>query len=434
MIRSLEETVTAIEQLSKLGWRLGLDRIHAFVDFAGLSDGLGERKPPNYIQVAGTNGKGTATAALQSLLLAQGHRTGGFFSPYVYDFRERIQIAGDLIEENLFCRLASELLELATKFEPSGYGPVTEFEFKTALGIRAFLETRCEWVALEVGLGGRLDATSVVTPKAGIITSIGLDHEQILGSTLAEIAKEKAGILKPNMPLAIGKMEPEAERVIRQNALEMGCEVWALGQEIKLSHAESDHYHLELPTGLEVGPWKCPLIGVKQAENIALAVSAANMAGAITNPQKIVSGIEATRIGGRFEQRDWDGVPVILDGAHNGAAAEALAQSLDEAGHTKVLLVTALLHGHDAERFYKPLEPMIEEAWCVGLKMPRARTAVELAQALAPMSFEAQAESSASEAMHAARKRWKPGQTILVTGSFYLVGEVGNWLSDRSRQ
>jgi len=431
--RTFEEIVGEIEKLAKLGWRLGLDRMKAFVDYAGLTESLGVGNPPSYIQIAGTNGKGTATAALQSILVAQGHRTGGYFSPYVYDFRERIQINGELIRKERFCDLAERLLERASSFGESKYGPVTEFEFKTALGIAAFAAERCDWVALEVGIGGRLDATTVVTPRAGIITSIGLDHVHILGNTHAEIAREKAGILKLGMPLALGRMDPSAEHVIRECARENGSEVWQLGQEIELSET-SGVYTLRLPSGREIGPWKSPLVGRLQADNIALAVAAAELAGAIADPSKVVSGVETTRIAGRFEQRDWEGVPVILDGAHNGEAAEALAESLADAGFAEVMLVTTMLQGHEVERFYSPLRSHIEKAFCVELNMPRARKVGDLANALSNLSIDVEPYPSVEDAMHDARKAWKPGQAILVTGSFYLVGEVGNWLSGTSRQ
>lgn len=431
--KTFEEIVAEIEQLAKLGWRLGLDRMKAFADYVGLTETLGVGNPTYYIQVAGTNGKGTATAALQSILLAQGHRTGGYFSPYVYDFRERIQINGELIDRDRFCRLAEELLDRARSFEELQLGSVTEFEFKTALGIAAFVAEQCEWVALEVGIGGRLDATSVVTPRAGIITSIGLDHVHILGNTFAEIAGEKAGILKPGMPVAIGRMDPSAAQVIRARARETGSEVWQLDQEIELKEAYGE-YTLQLPSGREIGPWKSPLVGRLQADNIALAVAAVELAGAIVDPIKVISGIANTRIGGRFERRDWEGVPVILDGAHNGEAAEALAESLADAGYTDVILVTTMLHGHEVERFYAPLRSHIAEALCVELNMPRARKAEDLANALAALSIAAKPLSSIEDAMREAKRAWRPGQAILVTGSFYLVGEVGNWLTDMSRQ
>lgn len=219
-----DESLAWIAGLQGRGWRLGLDRMRAFVRAAGLEDVLGGPESPiQYLHVAGTNGKGSVTAYLQSMLVAQGYKTGGYFSPYVVDPRERIQIGGELISRDEFASVATELREVAERFDQTEQGGITEFEFKTAMGFLAWKRAGVEVVALEVGLGGRLDATNVVTPKACAIVSISLDHTSILGNTEAEIAGEKAGILKPGVTGVLGTVNKEAEAAIKEVAKGAGA-------------------------------------------------------------------------------------------------------------------------------------------------------------------------------------------------------------------
>ncbi|HEY0866603.1 MAG TPA: hypothetical protein VGE01_04465, partial [Fimbriimonas sp.] len=216
------EALAYVSGLEPRGWRLGLDRMQAFIDRAGLSQNVG--RPPGtdpagkpgarFIHVAGTNGKGSVTAFLQSMLVEHGYRTGAFFSPYVVDPRERVQFGRSLISESDFASVVAHLKPIAESFSETEFGGITEFEFKTAVGVEYWRRKRCEWVALEVGLGGRLDATNVVHPACSAIVSIGYDHTQILGDTLEKIAFEKAGIVKPETPLVVGDVPEPARRVI----------------------------------------------------------------------------------------------------------------------------------------------------------------------------------------------------------------------------
>ncbi|MCH7945095.1 MAG: bifunctional folylpolyglutamate synthase/dihydrofolate synthase, partial [Armatimonadetes bacterium] len=185
---SFDDAVARLGDLRRRGWRLGLDRMQEYVRRLGLQDKLGQPGGPKFIHVAGTNGKGSVVAFLQSMLVEQGFKTGAAYSPYVYDIRERVQLGRKLISKSDFARLAVRLLDVGEDLERTELGGPTEFELKTALGFAYWAEQGAEWVALEVGLGGRLDATNVVDPAASIIVSIGLDHTHILGETLSEIA------------------------------------------------------------------------------------------------------------------------------------------------------------------------------------------------------------------------------------------------------
>jgi dihydrofolate synthase / folylpolyglutamate synthase len=199
-----------IASLAQRGWRLGLDRMTEFAARADLVGSLGDGDSPKFIHVAGTNGKGSVTAMLQSCLVDQGHRTGAFFSPYVVDPRERIQFGREMISKEDLAAIATKLMPIGESLSETEFGGVTEFEFKTAMGFEYWKQKECDWVALEVGLGGRLDATNIITPASSAIVSISYDHVSILGETLAEIAREKAGVIKPGRPVVVGEMPDEA--------------------------------------------------------------------------------------------------------------------------------------------------------------------------------------------------------------------------------
>src|SRR5688500_11172275 len=207
-----------IESLQARGWRLGLDRMEAFLDRLGNPhDGL------RAFHVAGTNGKGSVTGMIAACLTSAGYKTGSFYSPYVYDFRERIQIDGEMISEADVARLTALIKPVADEMACEEVGGPTEFEFKTAMAFVFWKEMGCEVAAVEVGLGGRLDATNVIEePICAVITEIGLDHQQYLGDTIEKIAFEKAGIIKPGRPVVTGVTDDRAHKVISEVATERG--------------------------------------------------------------------------------------------------------------------------------------------------------------------------------------------------------------------
>ena len=207
-----------IESLQARGWRLGLDRMEVFLDRLGNPhDGL------RAFHIAGTNGKGTVTGMISACLTSAGYKTGSFYSPYVYDFRERIQIDGEMISKADVARLTALIKPVADEMVYEEVGGPTEFEFKTAMAFVYWKEMGCDVAAVEVGLGGRLDATNVIEePVCAVITEIGLDHQQYLGDTIEKIAFEKAGIVKPGRPVVTGVTDDRAYGVIREAAEERG--------------------------------------------------------------------------------------------------------------------------------------------------------------------------------------------------------------------
>ena len=419
-----EEALAYIASLQTRGWRLGLDRMEELVRRAGLSDFLGLEGKPRFIHVAGTNGKGSVTAYLQSMMRETGYRTGGFFSPFVYDIRERIQWDTLPISVEDFTKHSARLMPIAESLTDTDFGAVTEFEFKTAMGLAFWKEKKAEWVALEVGLGGRLDATNVVTPACSVIVSIGLDHTNILGETLAEIAFEKAGVLKHGVPAVVGALPVEAMEVVEQRAGELNCDLWRLGREFEIVKSEHGcsirtpartHDHLV-----------SPLPGNHQVHNMAVAVAAMDAAKATLNSEAISNGLRKVFLPGRFERRTLHGIPILLDGAHNAESMRALVETIkSELPETKFLALFGMVEGHEPGPVVKSVEEVADETYIAPIDFRRTCDPNELAKHFRKTT---RVFGSSQEAVEAALQEAN-GRTILVTGSFYLVGEVGRYLS-----
>lgn len=376
-------------------------------EFARLA---GIRGDANYVHVAGTNGKGSVTAMVQSILVEAGFVTGAFFSPYVYDPRERVQLGRELIPEKDFAALVEELIPLSeTKF-----GGATEFEFKTAVGFLYWQRHYAEWVALEVGLGGRLDSTNIIVPRVSVITSISLDHTGILGSTVEEIAAEKAGILKPGVPAVVGDLPPGAMAVV-ERAADAG--IWRYGRDVVLEGRD-----LRLPTRT-VGDLAAPFAGEHMAQNMALAVAALDAAGLRISDEVVRRGLEKTSLPGRFERRVVDGVEVVLDGAHNPASAAALADTLRATfGDGRMVFLCGMVQGHDPGGFFAAIAPLAAEIHLAPIDFHRALAPSELAPFAGRGSV---AHGSVADAVGAALCAAKAGGLpLVVTGSFYLLSEV----------
>lgn len=420
MVRmTFEEAADYVSSLAGRGWRMGLDRMSEFARRAGL----GEIHQPKFIHIGGTNGKGSTTAYVQSILVGEGYRVGGFFSPFVVDLRERIQLNGEMISKAAFAEHVTKLRPIADSFDDSSWGRITEFEFKTALGMRFWEHERCDFVALEVGMGGRLDATNIVDSAVSVITSIGLDHTEHLGHTHAAIAREKAGIIKPGSVCVVGEVVPDAMSAITAQADEVGAELWRLGHEIRLE-AGANGWRVQTPaltaSGLQPG-----MIGRYQPQNLALAVAACAAAGAVKDHSALAASIAKTRLPGRYEQFCVDGVQVIVDGAHNIESAEALRGTLEAQNVASAVLLIGMLTGHDCREFVRVLAPIANAAVATPIDFHRSLPAEDLAVALADCSVPTTISRNSGEALDATiAKAKRENCPVLVTGSFYLAGEV----------
>jgi dihydrofolate synthase/folylpolyglutamate synthase len=416
---TFEQAVEYVGSLAGRGWRMGLDRMTEFARRAGI----GTVHSPRFIHVGGTNGKGSTTAYVQSILVDQGCRVGGFFSPFVVDLRERIQLNGEMISKDAFARHVSELRPIADAFDDSSWGKITEFEFKTALGLRFWEQEKCDFVALEVGMGGRLDATNIVHADVAVITSIGLDHVEHLGPTHEDIAREKAGIIKPGSTVVVGRMPSAALQQIHVAAQQASAQLWRLDDEIRLLRSDAG-WTVETPI-LNVDGLVPGMTGTHQPANMALAVAACVAAGAVQQPGSVAASVKRTRLPARFDQFTVDGVEVIVDGAHNVDSARALCETLYERGLDRVVLVIGMLNGHDARDFISELAPKLEAAFATPIDFHRTMMAPEVAAAAQSLGLRASIMNDSSDAFESALARCKEAKSpMLVTGSFYLAGEI----------
>jgi dihydrofolate synthase / folylpolyglutamate synthase len=422
---SYDDALAYIASLAPRGWRLGLDRMAEFARKANLPDALGSPGGPQYIHIAGTNGKGTVTAFVQSILVEHGYRTGAFFSPFVYDPRERIQFGRDYIPEQAMADLTARLIPIAEAFSQTEFGGITEFEFKTALGFLFWKEMKCDWVALEVGLGGRLDATNIIIPRAAVVTSISLDHTSVLGGTHAEIAFEKAGIVKAGVPVVTGQLGEDASRVVGEAAAHAGSQLWRLGHEVLVENS------VVTTPGRTYDDLQPALKGKYVPANMAVAIAALEAAGVDLDSGSVQRGVHRATLPGRFELRCFQGRQVVLDGAHNAEAAEALRESLSETfPECRLVLITGMVQGHDPLDFYGPLLKMTSAVHIAPIDFHRAVDPADLERVLRPRVANTHAHCSVGEAIDAAMVDCEPDDILLVTGSFYLVGEVGKQLTN----
>ena len=361
------------------------------------------------VLVAGTNGKGSVAAVLSALLNADGRRTGLFTSPHLTRFSERFVVGGQ--------ELAGPLVHAAlARVRP--HAETTEasfFEIVTALGCLLFAEAGVECAVMEVGLGGRLDATNVLEPVLSVVTGIGLDHTAILGDTLEQIAAEKAGILRPGKPAVTG-VQADLLPILAA----AGADLWALGREASF-HADALGWDgWQVHTDSPAGPlaFQTPLLGRHGARNAALAVLAAQRLGVA--PAAIVAAADA-RWPGRMERLPWQGGQVLLDGAHNPDGTRALRQALIDLGVNRVPVVFGAAQDKDAAAMLGELKGLMSELILTrSLLSPRASSPAELAALLPELDIPVRLAGTPAEAL----ATLPAGGLSVVCGSLYLVGEV----------
>lgn len=419
MSMTYRQSVDFLYSLQKHGIKPGLDTIRS------LLDGLGhpERRYPS-LHIGGTNGKGSTAAMVAAVLKAAGYRVGLYTSPHLMEFRERIQINGDMIPEAQVAALTDCVRAVSgTPREP------TFFEFTTALAFRHFAEAGVDVAVVEVGLGGRFDATNVLAPSAAAITNVALDHQEYLGETIGAIAYEKAGIIKPGVPVVVGRVSDEALAVISCVAGERGAPLRRLHDAFTV---EGDSPAQFLYRGMRVSyaGLACPLPGRHQLDNAACALALLEVAseGGFSVPETAVrEGLRAVQWEGRLETVE-SRPRVVLDGAHNPAAAGVVADYLSEVRRerpgSRVILVWGMMRDKDREGFLDCLLPHVDDVIVTQARIPRAAAAEDLAAAVGARGRTAQVRHDPAEAIRLARHLAAPGDLILITGSLILVGEA----------
>jgi dihydrofolate synthase/folylpolyglutamate synthase len=390
--------------LERFGIKLGLENIRRLLDELSRRSGFQaavrdlEIAPPcKVIHVAGTNGKGSVCAMIDSICRAQGYRTGLFISPHLITFRERIRVNGEMISEDAVADGLTMIRDLIADWDPHP----TFFEVTTALALKCFSEAKIDVVILETGIGGRLDATNAVQSDVSVITQIDFDHKEWLGNTLAEIASEKAGIIKQAIPVVCAPQRPEAEKIIRARAAD--CEA-----PLQFVTESYDHSRIALP-------------GDHQKQNAAVAIAALRAAEIDVDESTIARGLATVDWPARFQK--WD-ERTIIDGAHNPSAAHILAQTWREVfGDQKATLVLAVLSDKDLRGICEALAPIAASILLPKIRSERGADPEELSKVLPDIipSLPCFITPTVGDALILARAKPNP---ILISGSLHFVGEV----------
>jgi dihydrofolate synthase/folylpolyglutamate synthase len=377
------------------GIHLGLENIRRLVEALGII--LSGAAAPRFLHVAGTNGKGSTCAILDACCRAAGLRTGLFTSPHLVTFRERMRLDGEMISED---EVAEGLTTIRSVSEKLGLSP-TFFEITTALALAWFQKRGAEIVVLETGMGGRLDATNVVTPVVSVLTPIDLDHQQWLGETLPAIATEKAGIIKPGVPVVSAPQEMEVRQDFARAALERGAPL----------------HFVEAPLAVP----ELALAGSHQQWSAALAQRALAVSGLDIPEAAFAQGLQTVEWPGRFQQMT---ERFILDGAHNPGAARRLAETWREVfGEKRATLILGILEDKDVLGVCAALLPIAGRILAVPVQSPRSATTQAICRAIGQIA--PRQECIAVRDLPAAiRIASSMERRTLITGSLFLVGEA----------
>lgn len=417
---SYSSIIEYLYALQKHGIKLGLETMRTLL--ARVGD---PHRSLRVLHIGGTNGKGSTAAMVAAILQQSGRRVGLYTSPHLIEFRERIRVNGSMIAEpqveELIARLRTVLND---KLEP------TFFEMTTALAFLHFAESEVDVAVLEVGLGGRFDATNVVEhPLASAITTIGLEHQEYLGHTEAAIAFEKGGIIKPVVPVVIGRMGQEAEDVLRRIAQDRAAALWQLGRNFDMDGHGLDRRTYRGVTHV----WEdltCGLEGRHQWDNAACALAlleAAGQDGLAVDAEAVRNGLRTVSWEGRLEAIG-ESPKMVLDGAHNPAAAHALAEYLKDwkASHptSRIILVWGMMRDKDRRGFIAPLLPHVSEIVLTQATLARSATIQELRAVLDEWHGPVLEAVFPMDALTVAKSRAIPQDLICIAGSLMLLGDI----------
>ena len=417
----------AIEYIHSVCWKGSVPGLSRTVE---LLEKMGNpHKQLKFVHIAGTNGKGSTAAMTASILRKAGYCTGLYTSPYIYTFHERMQVNGEMISDEEL----AEITEFVKPLAESMTDVPTEFELVSCIGFEFFKRRGCDVVVLEVGMGGALDSTNVIdVPEVAVITNIGLDHTDYLGSTLEEIALTKAGIFKEGGDAVIYRGTPSVEKVF-----ETVCQE----KNIRLKKADFDGLRC-VSRGLEGQTFDCGdyknlhtgLLGEHQMKNAAVVLAVAEtltQKGWNISRQNIYDGLRDATWPGRFDVVGSDPL-FIIDGGHNPQCIEALVKNIgDYLAGKRVVALTGVLADKDYGDMYRPVMPLVEQFVCVTPPNPRRLPAQELAQHLEAAGAKATACETVADGVAKAVELADKDGAVLCFGSLYTIGDIKNALDER---
>lgn len=417
-----EEALQYIKECTKFGVKLGLDRISEILQRLGHPE-----QRFRSIHIAGTNGKGSTSAMFDSILQQAGYRTGRYNSPHLVSYRERFNVHGEMITKAQLVKVVEQIKPVLEQVEADGYGAPTEFEVGTAIAFQHFANEQVDVAIVEVGMGGRFDATNVLTPILSVITHIALDHQEYLGDTLEKIAFEKAGIIKENIPVVVGVQEELVRDFLKNIAAERHspCLVADEGQLLSVTLTENGtRVSLVNPTfgGLD---FQLALHGYHQAHNTLGVIAGCellNRSGLTISRDVLIAGLESARWPSRFERiRTVQPLKLYLDGTHNPDGARALVQTVKALyPHQKVDLLMGILNNRPLDEMAAILSEITRQVITTRVPDPKTASETELAQEFARFGVPVMVEPDPAKALAKLLETDNP--VAVITGSFYLSG------------
>ncbi len=409
----LDEAIAYVNHYSWSKSRPGLSRTIELLEKMG-----NPQKKVKFIHVAGSNGKGSTCAMLESILRTAGYKTGFYLSPYIEEFLETFQINGRNIDEQQFCKITKKVRDIAEAMEDHP----SQFEIKTAIAMQCFADNKCDIVILETGMGGEFDSTNVIdAPVAAVFTNIGLEHTEFLGDTIEKISSTKAGIIKSGSIVISYDNKPEALNVLRKRAKEKECPFYAVKKSdiTPISHSLDGQRFAR--NNIE---YTIPLLGSHQLSNAAVVlrvIDALIEKGYKISQRDIAEGLGNVKWPARFEVISKKPL-FIIDGGHNFQCAEALSELITEYfNDTKFTFITGILEDKDYRNMLEAVSENADEFLCVTPDSPRALSAEALCKTAASLGYKAAAFDNTRDAIESALKK-KRG--IIAFGSLYMAGEV----------
>ena len=420
---NFEEAIDWLYGFQKFGVKLGLERIkHLCKNLGNPQDSY------KIVHVGGTNGKGSVCKFIGSILTSSGYKVGVYTSPHLQRFSERYVIDGIEISENDVVLLVEKIKPFVEKMVKKGDTP-TFFEIVTAMGFEYFKQENVDFAVIEVGLGGRYDATNIVTPLISVVTNVSLEHQSVLGKTIKEIAKEKAGIIKKNIPVVTGAKD-DALEVVEKTAVEKNSPITIVdsGNWKRLNEGS-----FLINGSLNDYTVKTSMKGGFQGENIALAISTVEilqMNGVFVTDDSIIDGVEQTMNPGRMEIASYDPC-ILLDGAHNIACMNILKETLEnDFEFDKLVIVLGVLSDKNIEEMLQIIVPLASEIIVTKSKNDRACNPKILKEIIEKLGFKNKivVKNEINDALDYAKSIAKKTDLVCVTGSLFTVGEARDTL------
>jgi len=426
MNMAYKDAMDYISSVGKFGSNYGLERTFRLLELLGSP-----QDKIKLIHIAGTNGKGSTTAMVTKILRGFGYKVGMYTSPYLEEFEERIQINGEKINKDTLVRLLEDVKAAIDKVIEEGYEHPTEFEIITALMFLHFYNEKVDYGVIEVGLGGRLDSTNVLTPKVSVITSISLDHMNILGDNLKDIAKEKAGIIKEGVPVILYPQEKEVEEAILKIAEEKNSKVYFVKKEngklIDINY-EDLYQNLQIKSYKNTYTINLPLLGEHQILNLGVALNTIEVLCEVENisidKDIIEKSLQDVKWIGRLEVLGKKPT-IVIDGAHNIDAIKALRKNVKKYfKYNKIYLLLGILADKQVKEMIEEITPIAEKVYALTPHSERAELSEELKKEILKCNSNVVALENYEEALLLALKEANEEDLILISGSLYMIGDM----------